>query len=39
MSTEPQVIEIKRPRVRTEETENADGNKLETPDRTPHVGR
>ena len=30
MSPESQVIEIKRPRVRTEETENADGNKLET---------
>ena len=30
MSPEPQVIEIQRPRVRTEETENADGNKLET---------
>ena len=35
MSPEPQVIEIKRPRVRTEETENADGNKLET--RTGHL--
>ena len=30
MSPEPQVIEIKRPRVRAEETENADGKKLET---------
>ena len=35
MSPEPQVIEIKRPRIRTEETENADGNKLET--RTRHL--
>ena len=35
MSPEPQVIEIKRPRVRSEETENADGNKLET--RTGHL--
>ena len=35
MSPEPQVIEIKRPRVRTEETENADGRKLET--RTRHL--
>ena len=35
MSPEPQVIEIKRPRVRTEETENTDGNKLET--RTGHL--
>ena len=35
MSPEPQVIEIKRPRVRTEETEDADGNKLET--RTGHI--
>ena len=35
MSPEPQVIEIKRPRIRTEETENADGNKLET--RTGHL--
>ena len=35
MSPEPQVIDIKRPRVRTEETENADGHKLET--RTRHV--
>ena len=35
MSPEPQVIEIKRPRVRTEETENADGHKLET--RTRHL--
>ena len=30
MSPEAQVIEIKRPRVRTEETESADGNYLET---------
>ena len=30
MSPEAQVIEMKRPRVRTEETETADGNKLET---------
>ena len=29
MSPEPQVIEIMRPRVRTEETVGADGNKLE----------
>ena len=35
MSPEPQVIDIKRPRVRTEQTENADGNKLET--RTGHL--
>ena len=35
MSPEPQVIEIKRPRIRTEETENADGKKLET--RTGHL--
>ena len=35
MSREPQVIEIKRPRVRTEEIKNADGNKLET--RTGHL--
>ena len=35
MSPEAQVIEIKRPRVRTEEIENADGNKLET--RTGHL--
>ncbi len=35
MSPKPQVIEIKRPRVRTEETEDADGNKLET--RTRHL--
>ena len=35
MSPEPQVIEIKRPRVRTEETETADGRKLET--RTRHL--
>ena len=30
MSPQSQVIEIKRPRIRTEETEDADGNKLET---------
>ena len=30
MSPESQVTEIKRPRIRTEETENADGSKLET---------
>ena len=35
MSPESQVIEIKRPRVRTEETENTDGKKLET--RTGHL--
>ena len=35
MSPEPQVIDLKRPRVRTEETENADGHKLET--RTRHL--
>ena len=35
MSPEPQAIEIKRPRVRTEDTENADGKKLET--RTGHL--
>ena len=35
MSPEPQVIEIKRPRVRTEETKDADGNQLET--RTGHL--
>ena len=35
MSPQPQVIEIKRPRVRTEETETVDGNKLET--RTGHL--
>ena len=35
MAPEPQVIEIKRPRVRTEETESADSNKLET--RTGHL--
>ena len=35
MSPQPQAIDIKRPRVRTEETANADGNKLET--RTGHV--
>ena len=35
MSPEAQVIDLKRPRVRTEQTENADGNKLET--RTGHL--
>lgn len=35
MAPEPQVIEVKRPRIRTEETEDADGNKLET--RTGHL--
>ena len=35
MSPEPQLIEVKRPRIRTEETEDADGNKLET--RTGHL--
>ena len=35
MSPEPQVIDLKRPRVRTEETENADGHKLKT--RTRHL--
>ena len=35
MSPEPQEIEIKRPRVRTEETEDTDGNELET--RTGHL--
>ena len=35
MSPDPQVIEIKRPRVRTEETADANGNKLET--RTGHL--
>ena len=35
LSPESQVIEIKRPRIRTEETENADGDKLET--RTGHL--
>ena len=35
MSPQPQVIDIKRPRVRTEETANADGNKVET--RTGHL--
>ena len=35
MSPETQVIEIKRPRVRTEETQNDDGNKLDT--RTGHL--
>ena len=35
MSPEAQVIEIKRPRVRTEETKNAAGNLLET--RTGHL--
>ena len=35
MSPEPQVIDVKRPRIRTEETEDSDGNKLET--RTNHL--
>ena len=35
MSPESQMIEIKRPRIRTEETEDADGNTLET--RTGHL--
>ena len=35
MSREPQAIEIKRPRVRTEETKNADGIELDT--RTGHL--
>lgn len=35
MSTEPQAIEIKRPRVRTEETEDENGQKL--PTRTGHL--
>ena len=35
MSPEPQVIEVKRPRIRTEETEDAHGNRLET--RTGHL--
>ncbi len=35
MSTEPQVIEVKRPRVRTEETEDENGEKL--PTRTVHL--
>ena len=35
MSPEPQVIEVKRPRIRTEETEDAHGNELET--RTRHL--
>ena len=35
MAPEPQVIEIKRPRVRTEETADPDGNKLDT--RTGHL--
>ena len=35
MSRESEVIEIKRPRVRSEETEDADGNRLET--RTGHL--
>ena len=35
MSAEPQVIEIQQPRIRTEETETADGNKLDT--RTGHL--
>ena len=35
MSTEPQAIEVKRPRVRTEDTEDEDGEKL--PTRTGHL--
>ena len=35
MSSDPQEIEIKRPRVRSEETKDADGNELET--RTGHL--
>ena len=35
MSPEPQVIELKRPRIRTEETDDAHGNELET--RTGHL--
>ncbi len=35
MTPQPQVIDIKRPRVRTEDTANADGHKLET--RTRHL--
>ena len=35
MSPKPQVIDIKRPRVRTEETKDLDGNNLET--RTRHL--
>ena len=35
LSPEPQITEIQRPRIRTEETEDADGNKLET--RTGHL--
>ena len=35
MSPKPQVIQIQRPRIRTQETENADGNQLET--RTGHL--
>ena len=35
MSPMPQAIEIKRPRVRTEETKNADGEQMET--RTGHL--
>jgi len=35
MSREPQVIDIKRPRIRTEKTEKPDGTKLET--RTGHL--
>ena len=30
MSSDPQVVQIRRPRVRTEETENREGEKLET---------
>ena len=35
MSPEPQEVEIKRPRVRTEDTKDAEGNELET--RTGHL--
>ena len=35
MSAEPQVIEIQQPHIRTEETETADGSKLDT--RTGHL--
>ena len=35
MSPKPQAIDIKRPRVRTEETKNADGKQMET--RTGHL--
>ena len=38
MSPKPQVIDIKRPRVRTEETKET-GGKTRDPDRAPHVRR